>query len=191
MKEAIRKKILIERDRIPADIKPMKDSLIKKMLFSLPEFVSARTIIFYASFRSEVETLDMIKESIKMGKKVVLPKVDKKRHMLVLYEIKEMKELIAGYMGIPEPSLTEGRLVSVDNADLIVIPGAGFDYSGNRLGYGAGYYDILLSQRKKKMPIIALSYEEQLVDYIPSEDHDVKVEIIVTDKRLIRITRKK
>ncbi len=187
MKQAIREEILIKRDQIPADIKPEKDSLIKKMLFSLPEFLSARTIIFYASFRSEVETLNMIKESIKIGKKVVLPKVDKKRHMLMLYEIKEMKELTAGYMGIPEPSLTEGRLVSVDDADLVIIPGAGFDYSGNRLGYGAGYYDILLSQRKKKMPIIALSYEEQLVDSIPSENHDVKVEMIVTDKRVIRI----
>ena len=163
----------------------MKDALIKERLFYLPEFIAAKTVFFYASFRSEVETLSMIKESLKIAKRVVLPRVDKKRHRLMLYEIKDISELSPGYMGIPEPSLFDERLINLDDVELVIIPGAAFDNSGNRLGYGAGYYDILLSEGKRKVPVIALAYEEQLVDSIPSETHDVKVDIIVTDKRVI------
>ena len=187
MKRAIRKEILKKRDEISPDIKSVKDSLIKERLFSLPEFIAAKTVFFYASFRSEVETLSMIKESLKMGKKIVLPKVDKERYRLKLHEIKDISELSPGYMGIPEPSLSGERLVRLDDIELVIIPGSAFDCSGNRLGYGGGYYDILLSEGKRKVPVIALAYEEQLVDLIPSEVHDVKVDIIVTDKQVIRI----
>ncbi len=104
----------------------------------------------------------------------------------MLYEVKHMDELTPGYMGIPEPPQMDERLVGIDDADLVIIPGAGFDFAGNRLGYGAGYYDSLLSQRTRKIPVIALAYEEQIVDSIPAETHDVKVDMIVTDKRVIR-----
>ena len=186
MKKIIRREILKKRDGMSADIKAEKDSRIKDRFFFLPEFIAAETIFFYASFRSEVETLSMIEESLKMGKRIVLPKVDKERHRLRLYEIKDINELSEGYMGIPEPLPDDERLVPLDDIDLVVIPGAAFDYSCNRLGYGAGYYDIVLSERKKKMPVVALAYEEQIVDLIPSEMHDVKVDMIVTDKRVIK-----
>lgn len=187
MKKTIRREVLKRRDEIPPDIKSVKDAFIKERLFDLPEFINSKTVFFYASFRSEVETLSMIKESLKMGKKIVLPKVDKERHRLKLHEIKDISELSPGYMGIPEPSLSGERLVRLDDIELVIIPGSAFDCSGNRLGYGGGYYDILLSEGKRKIPIIALAYEEQLVDKIPSETHDVKVDMIVTDKRVIKI----
>lgn len=186
MKRTIRKEILKKRDEISTDVKAEKDSIIKDRLFNVPEFIAATVVFFYASFRSEVKTLKMIEESLRIGKKIVLPKVDKEKHRLSLYEIRDVSELSPGYMGIPEPSPRDDRLVNLDDIDLVIIPGAAFDYSGNRLGYGAAYYDILLSEGKKKIPIIALAYEEQLVDSILSETHDVKVDIIVTDKRVIK-----
>jgi len=145
-------------------------------------------VLFYASFRSEVETLSLLRASLAMGKKVLLPNVDTKNSVLTLYEIKNMNELAPGYMGIPEPNLSDERCAVIDDADLAIIPGAAFDLSGNRLGYGAGYYDNLLSGRSRRMPIIALAYDEQLVDSIPAEKHDVTVDIIVTDMRVIRIS---
>lgn len=187
MKKAFREEVLKKRDGILPEIKMVKDTLIKQRLFTLPESIDAKTVLFYASFRSEVETLSMIKESLEMGKRVVVPKVDKKGHRLRLYEIKNMNELSPGYMGIPEPSLPDERLVNINDIDLVVVPGVGFDYSGSRLGYGAGYYDILLSKTERKIPFIGLAYEEQLVDSISSELHDVKVDLIVTDERVIRI----
>ena len=188
MKKEIRNKVLEIRNQIPLDIRTEKDLHIGETLFSLPEFLSAKIVLFYASFRSEVETLSLIRESLAMGKKVLLPKVDTKNSVLTLHEIKNMNELAPGYMGIPEPDLADERLAGIGDIDIAVIPGAGFDLSGNRLGYGAGYYDGLLSQRTKNIQIIALAYEEQLVDSIPAEKHDVRVTIIVTDKRVIRIS---
>ncbi|MEW6215152.1 MAG: 5-formyltetrahydrofolate cyclo-ligase [Nitrospirota bacterium] len=186
-KRTLRREVLEKRDSIPPSERKKKDVLIRHKLFSMPEFKEVNTILFYASFRTEVETISMIKESLKMGKRVVVPKVDKERHRLRLYEIKDVSELSSGYMGIPEPSLLDERLVNLDDIDLVIIPSVVFDYSGNRLGYGAGYYDILLSEMKRKIPFIALAYEEQIVDSIPSELHDVKVDIIITDKQVIKI----
>ena len=186
MKSIIRKETLKKRDEIPADLRAAKDALIKEKIFSLSEFRASKTILFYASFRTEAGTLDMIKESLNAGKKVVLPKVDKTKHRLSLYAIKDIVELSPGFMGIPEPPSSEERITPVDDLDLAVIPGAAFDFSGNRLGYGAGYYDILLAGKRKRIPLVALAYEEQIVDSIPAENHDVKMDIIVTDKRIIR-----
>jgi 5-formyltetrahydrofolate cyclo-ligase len=188
MKKAIREEVLEKRDRIPHAIKAEKDLLIRNSLYTLPEFLDAKTILFYASFRSEVETHSIIKQALKTAKNVVLPKVYKEGHRLLLYELKDLRELNAGFIGIPEPFVTDERIVSIDDIDIVIIPGAAFDYSGNRLGYGVGYYDSLLAERKRKMPVIALAYEEQIVDSIPPEEHDVQVDMIVTDKRVIRIS---
>jgi 5-formyltetrahydrofolate cyclo-ligase len=191
MKNAIRKEALGKRDRIPKELKGTKDSSIKQRLLALPEFLSARSVLVYASFRSEVETSGIIRESLSMGKRAILPKVDKGRHRLLLYEIKNPDELVSGFMGIPEPFQSEEREVLLEDIDLVIIPGAGYDYAGNRLGYGGGYYDKLLSGRQKKMPLIAIAYEEQLVDAIPAEKHDVRVDMIVTDLRVIIAESKK
>jgi 5-formyltetrahydrofolate cyclo-ligase len=187
VKKEIRDRILKRRDQMPLEIRTQKDLQIKATLFALPEFLSSQTILLYASFRSEVETLSMIRETLSMGKKVLLPKVNLKEYLLDLYEIRNISELSPGYMGIPEPSLIGGQGAAIEVVDLAVLPGAAFDLSGNRLGYGAGYYDALLSMGKKKIPLVALAYEEQLVDAIPAENHDVKVTIIVTDKRVVRL----
>lgn len=189
MKKLLRKKVLKKRESISISEREKKDFLIKQRLFNLQEFKTAKAILFYASFRTEVDTLSMIEESLKVGKRVLVPKVDKERHQLWLYEIEGIQELGPGYMGIPEPSLPDKRLKEINDADLIIIPSVGFDLSGNRLGYGAGFYDILLSDIKKKVPFIALAYKEQLIDSIPAERHDVKVDIIVTDEQVIKLSK--
>ena len=189
IKNTLRKEAIGKRDAIPPAERRKKDALIMQRLFDLQEFKTARTMLFYASFRTEVNTAKLIEECLKMGKTVFVPKVNKARHRLDLYEIKTLRELLPGYMGIPEPSLPHDRFREIKDVDSVIVPGAGFDRSGNRLGYGAGYYDILLSDVKKKIPFIALGYEEQILDLIPSENHDVRVDIIVTDDQVIKVSK--
>lgn len=187
IKNSIRKELLRKRDSIPPEIRRAKNRMIQERLIALDEFKNAEVILLFASFRTEVDTFDMIRKSLFAGKQTVFPKVDKEKHKLLLYEIKNMDELSSGCIGIPEPAVnTEERLFSINNVDIVIIPGAGFDISGNRIGYGAGYYDILLSGLKKNIPVVAPAYEEQIVDSIPSEPHDIKVHIIVTDIRVIK-----
>lgn len=186
-KSLLRKELLKKRDAIPPEVRMVKNKFILERLLALDEIKRAGFLFFFASFRSEVDTLPMMKQSIQDGKRIVLPKVDRERHDLVLYEVKDVGELGPGYMGIPEPSvLIEERITDVNGVDAVIIPGAGFDAEGNRIGYGGGYYDRLLSSLSRAVPVIAPAYEEQIVGSVPSEPHDIRVNMIVTDRRLIR-----
>jgi 5-formyltetrahydrofolate cyclo-ligase len=189
-KSRLRTALLKKRDAIPAEVRRAKDRLIRDRLLSLDEIKGANLIFFFASFRSEVDTLEPMRSLLAEGRRVVLPKVARENHLLLLYEVKGLEELVPGYMGIPEPSvLTEERAVAVNEIKAVVIPGAGFDREGNRIGYGGGYYDRLLSSLGSNVPVIAPAYEEQVVDSVPSEPHDIKVSMIVTDRRVIQCAR--
>lgn len=207
MKKKIRARLLRKRDSITPELKVQKENAIKKRLFALKEYKRANSLLAYVSFRSEVDTTGFLQDVINSGKKLVLPVVDSRNKVLMLYEVKETTELEDGYMGILEPGVRENREVSLSDVDLVIIPGAGFDLKGNRLGYGGGYYDKLLAgirdqesgvSKKELTPkpqrpgpfLIALAFEEQLEDKIPSEPHDIKMDIIITDNRLIRCSEK-
>jgi 5-formyltetrahydrofolate cyclo-ligase len=203
-KALLRKEVFRKRDAIPLEVRRVKNGLIRDRLLSLDEIKSSNKLLFFASFRTEVDTSEMIEKILSEGKRAVLPKVDRERHILLLYEIKGVDDLKPGYMGIPEPSFAadnfplpsfnkggaggfaENRLIDINEVDIVIVPGAGFDLSGNRIGYGEGYYDRLLSGLKREIPILALAYEEQVIDAIPSEPYDVKVHAIATDRRVIR-----
>lgn len=184
-KALIRKELLQKRDVIGSGSRKAKDILIKDRLFSLPEIHQAGIIFFFASFRSEVSTFPMIEEAYRLGKRIVLPRVDRKIKGLALYEVKGLSELSPGCMDIPEPGVSEERRMDINGVDVIIMPGVAFDQKGNRIGYGAGFYDKLLSGLTKQTPLIAITYEEQVLTTVPSEPHDIKVHRIVTDKRLI------
>lgn len=183
-KPLIRSKVLSSRDSLISDIKNTKDKSIRNRLLELPEFIKARTVLFYASFKSEVDTVELVKKSLLIKKTVVLPKVDLRTGGLELYAIHSMDDLVPGYFGISEPPAIEGRHMNVAGIDLLIIPGVAFDLGCNRLGYGKGFYDKLLTH--KTAPAIALAYEEQILKDIPAYAHDIKMDKIITDKRIIQ-----
>lgn len=189
-KVSIRKYILSRRDSINDEIRKGKDREIKERLLQLPEFKASHKILLYASFRGEVDTFDLLKYCITHGKAVILPRVDKQNNELKIYKIKDTEELVKGYFAIPEPNVSEDRRMNVKHMDLILVPGVAFDEQCNRLGYGKGFYDKLLSEvgsqkSEVRRKIIGLAYEEQIVELIPSESHDIKMDMIITDKRII------
>lgn len=184
MKKALRQEVLEKRFRLPDEEQKARSREIEKKLFSLPEFRAARKVMFYASFRSEVKTHDMIRRALAENKRVVLPKVKGKD--LALFEIRDFdRDVKPGKWDIPEPA--NGKPVKPDNIEFIVVPGAAFDEQGNRLGYGGGFYDKLLKEHKGANA--ALAFELQIVLNVPSEAHDVRVQKIVTEKRIITVQR--
>ncbi|MCE5194494.1 MAG: 5-formyltetrahydrofolate cyclo-ligase [Nitrospiraceae bacterium] len=187
-KNEIRQHALKKRDAIPAEVRKAKSAMIAEQTKSLSEFKDARTLSIYASFRSEVETIEMIK-SLLGSKHVALPKVDNELKKLKLYEVKNIGELALGAIGILEPDVTEDRLIEAGDIDLFIVPGAAFDINGYRIGYGGGYYDKLLSKAKKDCSFIALGFEEQIIANIPFEIHDIKMHKIVTDNRFINCAK--
>lgn len=180
MKDSLRKQVAGARDRLTAEERRTKSHEIESRLFRLPEFNGSSLILFFASFRSEVNTIPMIRRALAEGKRVALPKV--KGNGLELFEIRELeKDVSPGAWGIPEPH--EHNRVALDAVDLLIVPGLAFDEWGNRLGYGAGFYDKLLASCTK--PTVALAFEVQMVKQVPAARHDISVKKIVTEKRII------
>lgn len=176
--------MLSVRDNISANDRALKDKNIIRQLLLIDEFRNAELLMLYASFRSEVNTWQIIKELFARGKKALLPKVDRASGILDIYEVFSMENLTRSAYGIMEPDPAKCRRVDVSQADLILVPGAVFDLSCNRIGYGKGYYDRLLKDRRSKA--VGLAYDEQIVGSLPTEPHDIVLDMIVTDKRVIK-----
>jgi 5-formyltetrahydrofolate cyclo-ligase len=180
LKDTLRKQILDARAALSPAVRQAKSALIEERLFALPAFHDATVVMFFASFRSEADTHHMIRRALAEGKRVVLPKVQGKT--LVLLEIGDFdRDVSAGAWGIPEPR--SGRPVRLRDIGLIIVPGAAFDERGNRVGYGAGFYDHLLADYPGAT--VAVAFELQVAPSVPTEPHDVPVKLIVTEDRVI------
>jgi methylenetetrahydrofolate dehydrogenase (NADP+)/methenyltetrahydrofolate cyclohydrolase len=164
---------------------------IKKKLFELPEFQRARTVAFYVAKKSsrEVETEKMIRESISMGKRVLVPIVEAEKKLCFSELFDFDSDLAPGTFGILEPKAEARRPVPFNEMDFIIVPGVAFDLRGNRLGQGGGYYDRLLGDLvkiKPSLPIVGLAFEVQVVDKLANGSHDVPIKILVTEKKISR-----
>jgi 5-formyltetrahydrofolate cyclo-ligase len=184
MKKKIRSTILNKRNSMLFSEVLEKSERIKEQVFHLDEFKEAKTILFYVSYDNEVYTHEMIKESLEVKKQVVVPKTDMNKRTILCSTLTKWDDLLAGAYNILEPRQECLNEVSPESIDLIIMPGIAFDCQGNRIGHGMGYYDRLL---KKKMNAhrLGLAFEFQIVENIPTEPHDIKVEKIVTEKRII------
>lgn len=184
-KSSLRKEIIALRDRISPDEKKRKDSSIFERIVAHGSYTAARTVLLYASFRSEVETDCLIRHSLDAGKRTVLPLVDRTGPRLRLYAIENMEDLLPGCMGIREPKMNHAEVV-LDAIDFVLVPGVAFDLKCGRIGYGGGYYDRLLQYRKAGLFLLSAAYEEQIVETVPVEAHDVKMDEILTEERILR-----
>ncbi|MGI6669672.1 MAG: 5-formyltetrahydrofolate cyclo-ligase [Acetivibrionales bacterium] len=189
-KSEIRKRILEERDMLDADAVSEKSAAIVERLCSLKEYVNAVTIMAYMSVRNEVRTDFFIKRCMLDGKLVAIPKVEKGgpsgRRKLEAYVIREPgKDLIKGCMNIPEPDAAVLKKLDPDDIDLVVVPGIAFDFSRYRIGYGAGCYDGFLPRLKPGCLKAGLAYEMQVVEKIPAESHDIPMDLVITEHRVI------
>ena len=185
-KEKLRKEIIARRDSLSDLERDAASKRIRESLFGLSEFKNAKSVHFFISFGSEVITTGMIRDAIKMGKKVVVPFIDRDKKMLRLSELRDFdKELESGYWGIQEPKKECMREVVIDDVELMVMPGVAFDGKGHRLGYGMAFYDKLIAGRKVTMPLVAITFDMQVVDDVPVAGHDVLIDKIVTEKRVI------
>ena len=185
MKDRLRKSIEQKRNTLSTSEVLEKSSRIKKRIFEMDLFRDAQTILFYVSYGNEVYTHDMIKESISLGKTVVVPKSVTKNNALILSRLTDWNNLEVGAYNILEPKQESIEQVDVESIDLIIVPGVVFDESGNRIGHGKGYYDRLLND-SQNISNIGLAFELQMIDNIESEKHDEKIDVIITEDRIMK-----
>ncbi|MBI2179241.1 MAG: 5-formyltetrahydrofolate cyclo-ligase [Deltaproteobacteria bacterium] len=147
-------------------------------------YLTCRSVALYSAIQNEVGTDDLLAHALKSGKKVFYPRVGKD-DSAGFFRVLAADELRAGRFGILEPAGTT-RLAGVEfEALTIFVPGVAFDLQGNRLGRGRGWYDRLLQQAGERAAIVALAYEFQIVDAVPTGPGDQKVNYVITEKRVV------
>jgi 5-formyltetrahydrofolate cyclo-ligase len=162
-----------------------KSKEIVDKLKLMKEYEECKTVFIYMDFKNEVKTLDLIRVMIKEKKRVIIPYTDVLNTVIIPVELKDLdKDLKISPYGYLEPK--EEKIIPVEPAefDLIIVPGVVFDKKFNRIGFGKGYYDRILAKKRNDVKAIAIAYEFQVLDEIPSEEHDIKMDIIITEKNI-------
>ena len=184
-KMEIRQAVLQKRAALSAKEVESRSERIKKCLYRDWDFKKADVIALYASFRNEVDTLSLIRDSLLTGKRVGLPRTRRLDRSISFYEIKKPEDLQPGAFGIPEPGKDCPELAPSE-INLVIMPGVAFDETGSRIGFGGGYYDRFLKQLPHTVKKIALAYEFQMVkEKIPLLAKDAKIDTIITEERII------
>lgn len=177
-KEEIRKELIEKRNKLSKEFVISNSNSIKEKLISINEYINCDYIYIYMDINNEVDTTEIILDAFKDNKKVAIPKVVD--NIMNFYYIENINQISIGKFGIPEP--ISNKIANDQNA-LIIIPGVAFDNSKHRIGYGKGFYDKYL--QNKKIVKIALAFDFQVLYSIPYDEYDISPDIIITEKQII------
>ena len=186
-KNEIRKNLILKRKQLSREtVQKNSNSIMEKLH---PYIQKAENIMIFMNMGNEVEITKLI--TLYPDKKFYIPKTLSGRNMKInLYNENELILHKFGYYESSSDIFYDEKIL-----DLIIVPATAFDYSKNRIGFGGGYYDTFLSKvifnnkanrkNRNKPLIIGVCYDFQLIDFIPSEDHDVKMDCIITEKNIV------
>jgi 5-formyltetrahydrofolate cyclo-ligase len=185
-KQYIRRSIRARRRGLSEVERLAHSHRIWERVVGLPCYQRARVLLGYMAFDHEVLTDSLMQQAMASGKQLVLPMVLGDRQEMALYSIEDLRSDVApGYRGILEPQPQRTRVVAPETLELALIPGVAFDLRGGRLGLGAGFYDRLLSRLPRDIPTVGLAFDFQVIPRLPLQPHDMVVQAIVTEHRVI------
>lgn len=182
-KKTLRSQLLAQRSGMDCAAWRSSSLTAQQRLIELEPFQQAGCIALYAPIRHEVDTVLLFQAARAAGKKVLYPQVC--GDDLLFRSVSNFEQLTNGAFGIQEPCLT-APVAELVQADLVVVPGVAFDLDGHRLGFGKGYYDRALAGLSRHVVLIGLCHDFQMVERIPAEAHDIRMQYIVTDRRTIK-----
>lgn len=181
-KQKLRQIILAKRRALAAPAGRAASLKIQQAFIDSDEFARAKVLALYAPIHNEVDTAGVFAEALAALKTVLYPVVSGEG--LAFRRVLDPDGLRRGAFGILEPD-SSCEAHDPREADLIVIPGVAFDVKGKRIGYGKGYYDKSLHSLEGGGKLVGFCYDFQLVDEITDEPHDVKMDMLITEKRVI------
>lgn len=173
-KKSLRKKIREQKQAMSGEQIEIASKELMQMFLQTELYQKAKTLYGYLPYNQEVRTVPILEQALADGKKVAVPKVygDK---MKFIY-LSDLTRVEVGYAGIPEP-IADGP-EGDDPTALVLMPGMAFDREGHRIGYGGGFYDKFLAEEPNH-PTIALCYDFQMVEELPTEEFDVPVDMVL------------
>ncbi len=187
-KAEIRKKILKVRQELCKEEQNRRSLKIQKQVLEHPHFQQAQWIFLYMDYKAEVQTGFLLEKCFELGKRLALPKID--GDVMNFYEVRTREDVQPGYFGILEPVTTRevtpelretaGDAAKVKNESkaFMTVPGVAFSKDGYRMGYGKGFYDRYLA-RFPGIYTCGLAYECQIVEELPVETHDKKLDELI------------
>ncbi|NLC67588.1 MAG: 5-formyltetrahydrofolate cyclo-ligase [Clostridiaceae bacterium] len=189
-KELLRQEMLNKRNSLCQEELDEKSKAIFNMLMLMDIYRNSNVIMCYMDFRNEVKTGDFIRTSLKNGKRIAVSVTGKDingEKTLIPCEIKDIEhEMERSRFGILEPRKESRRVLNPENIDIVIVPGIAFDLHKYRIGFGAGYYDRFLKTTGGNCIRIGVAFDFQVLDKIPTEGHDVQLDMIITEKRVIK-----
>ncbi|HPW99729.1 MAG TPA: 5-formyltetrahydrofolate cyclo-ligase [Sedimentibacter sp.] len=183
-KKDLRKRILSIRNNMPGEDVVNNSRIIRDKIIGLDVFKQSKVIFIYMDFKNEVMTSDLIKHMLSEKKRVVVPYTDTVSTVLIPSEITGESDLKLNSFGYSEPKKVSP--VNIEEIDLVIIPGLVFDKNLNRIGFGKGYYDRILNKLKASARKVAVAHDFQVLEEIPAEEHDVKMDMIITEKSIMK-----
>lgn len=153
-----------------------RSSELERLVLSIDHVEQAGSVFVYVSSGSEVRTHELIAALLDRGKTVAVPRVLPEPGTMQAVVIHGIDDFAPGRFGIPEPTTHE---VLEQTPDVTIVPGLAFTRTGQRLGQGGGYYDRYLAQHPATHKI-GLCFNEQLADELPSDEHDINMDEVVT-----------
>ncbi len=154
-------------------------------LVAQPEFERAEIVMVFLSLPTEINTAPLVLRAWQEGKRVLAPRVSWEQRRMMPVEIRSLTENIEDTQWSLRQPL-QGDPVPLSMIDLVVVPGLGFDPEGNRLGRGRGFYDRFLAHSEFAGSTCAVAFEEQIVEAIPADSHDIRVDMLITDQHVWR-----
>ena len=152
-----------------------------------PQLRSAHTILFYAPLPDELDVWPLLEKLLKTEKICALPAFDNATQFYTARRVKNLEtDIFTGKFGVSEP-LLECEEIPLNKFDLVLVPGVAFDLNCNRLGRGKGFYDRILSAASGIK--CGIGYDFQLLESIPTEPHDAKVDFVLTPERCVKARR--
>jgi len=162
-----------------------KSRAATKWVIGSQEFGRANTLALYRACFGEVDTDDIFHAALVGGKTVLYPRTDRKRNLLHFGVVDRLEDMALGEWDIPEPP-PEAGLTPLDRADMVILPGVAFDRNGGRLGMGGGFYDRMLANLPDSVVRMGLAYDFQIVEELPLEKNDQRLDCLVTESGILR-----
>ena len=173
-KKALRREIREQKRAMTEEEIVLRSEKLGQLFTQSDAYRNAKTIYGYLPYNQEVRTVPMLERALRDGKRVAVPKVYGDEMRFIYMEDLSLVE--KSDMGIPEP-VADGP-IGDDPTALVLMPGMAFTANGDRMGYGGGYYDKFLAAESGHPPV-ALCYAFQMVEELPTQDHDIPVDLVL------------
>lgn len=187
MKQELRVEMLAKRRKLDKDFIAVQSDNMAEVLYASPYYQQSNIIMLFLSMPDEPQMMDIIEHTWRLGKTVCVPHMREKFGVMDAAIIRSKEGLVGGRFNLLVPNPTDLQVVDPKLIDLMIVPAVAYDYKGNRLGMGAGYYDRFIPQASQAIRMGAI-WSSQIIGNVPAEEYDQPVHYLLEENGIRQCT---